>query len=106
MDIGKMMQQAKDMQDKMQSLQEQLGDKDVEGTSGGGMVKVTTSCKGECKSIEIDPSLMKAEEKEILEDLLKAALNDAKGRADTTLAEETQKLMAEMGLPANMQMPF
>lgn len=101
-----MMQQAKTMQDKMQNLQAQLADKEVEGSSGGGMVKVRMSCKGECKGIEIDPSMIKDGEKEILEDLLKAALNDAKGRADATLAEETQKLMAEMGLPANMQMPF
>ncbi|MCB1530705.1 MAG: YbaB/EbfC family nucleoid-associated protein [Rhodospirillales bacterium] len=106
MDIQKMMQQAKTMQDKMQNLQAQLADKEVEGSSGGGMVKVRMSCKGECKGIEIDPSMIKDGEKEILEDLLKAALNDAKGRADATLAEETQKLMAEMGLPANMQMPF
>ncbi len=59
MDIQKMMQQAKTMQDKMQNLQAQLADKEVEGSSGGGMVKVRMSCKGECKGIEIDPSMIK-----------------------------------------------
>jgi DNA-binding YbaB/EbfC family protein len=108
MNIQKMMQQAKDMQDKMQVMQEKLGDIDVEGSSGGGMVKVTMSCKGEARRIDIDPSLLKAEEKEVLEDLIKAALNDAKSKADNKLSEETQKMMEEMGLPAGMagSLPF
>ena len=106
MNIQQMMQQAKQMQDKMQEMQDKLGDVTVEGTAGGGVVTVTMTCKGEARAIHIDPSMMKVEEKEILEDLLKAALNDAKAKADQTLADETQKMMSELGLPAGVQMPF
>lgn len=99
MNIQKMMQQAKAMQDKMQSLQEDLAKQEVTGESGGGLVRVTITCKGECRAISIDPSLLVAEEKEVTEDLVKAALNNAKGKADSRLAEETQKMMADLGLP-------
>lgn len=100
MDIQKMMQQAKVMQDKMQAMQEKLGEVEVEGTAGGDVVKVVATCKGEVRSIKIDDSLMDLNEKEMLEDLVKAALNDAKAKADLTLAEETKAMMEEMGLPA------
>ncbi|MEM8833871.1 MAG: YbaB/EbfC family nucleoid-associated protein [Pseudomonadota bacterium] len=106
MNIAKMMQQAKVMQDKMQEMQEKLGEIEVQGTAGGGMVKVTMSCKGETRSVAIDPSLIDPSEKEVLEDLIKAALNDAKAKADQTMAEETQKMMEEMGLPAGAQLPL
>lgn len=99
MNIQKMMQQAKAMQDKMQVMQEQLANQTVDGEAGGGMVKVIMTCKGECKSITIDPSLMAADEKEVLEDLIKAALNNAKSKADSKLADETQKMMKDLGLP-------
>lgn len=101
MNIQKMMQQAKQMQDKMQVLQEKLADVEVEGQSGGGVVQVVITCKGETRSISIDESLIVASEKDMLEDLIKAALNDAKSKADETMAEETQKMMSEMGLPAS-----
>ena len=101
-----MMQQAKAMQDKMQAMQESLGKVLVEGTSGGGLVKATMSCKGVCQKIDIDPTLLKEDDKEIVEDLVKAAINDAKSKADQKLAEETQKMMSELGLPAGMQLPF
>ncbi|MBN8520438.1 MAG: YbaB/EbfC family nucleoid-associated protein [Alphaproteobacteria bacterium] len=106
MNIQKMMQQAKAMQDKMQVMQEKLGGMTVEGTSGGGMVKITMTCKGECRALVIDPSILKPEEKDIAEDLIKAAINDAKAKADAKLADETQKMMSEMGLPAGVQLPF
>lgn len=106
MNIMKMMQQAKEMQSKMAAMQEKLGEAEVQGSSGGGLVKVVSSCKGEVKKLDIDPSLIKGEEKEVLEDLIKAALNDCKAKADQRLAEETQKLMGEMGLPADMNLPF
>jgi len=99
MDVQKMMQQAKVMQDKMQAMQEKLGDMEVEGSAGGGVTKVVATCKGEVRKISIDDSLMDLNEKEMLEDLVKAALNDAKAKADLTLAEETKKMMEEMGLP-------
>ncbi len=100
MDIQQMMKQAKVMQDKMQEMQERLGDVEVEGTAGGGLVKVVSTCKGEVRGISIDDSMMDFNEKEVLEDLIKAALNDAKGKADQKLAEETKKMMSELGLPA------
>ncbi len=99
MNIQKMMQQAKAMQDKMQVMQEQLANQTVDGESGGGLVKVVMSCKGECKSIHIDHSLLLPEEKEVTEDLIKAALNNAKAKADARLADETQKMMKDLGLP-------
>ena len=101
-----MMKQAKMMQDKMQAMQEKLGDQEVEGTAGGGLVKAVTNCKGETKSISIDDSMMDLNEKEVLEDLIKAALNDAKSKADQKLADETKKMMEELGLPAGMQLPL
>ncbi len=106
MNIQKMMQQAQVMQDKMQEMQEKLGEIEVEGVSGGGMVKVVMTCKGDVRSIVIDPSIVDADEKEVLEDLIKAALNDAKAKGDQTMADETQKVMGDMGLPAGMKMPF
>ncbi len=99
MNIAKMMQQAKAMQEKMQTMQTKMESVTVEGASGGGMVKVVMTCKGNCVSIAIDPSLMKVEEREITEDLIKAAINDARAKGEAKIAEETQKMMAEVGLP-------
>lgn len=106
MDIAQMMQQAKVMQDKMQEMQEKLADVEVEGQAGGGLVKVIITCKGECKSIAIDDSTMDLNEKEMLEDLVKAAMNDAKSKSDQKLAEETQKMMTELGIPPGTQLPL
>ena len=108
MDIQGMMQKAKAMQDKMQDMQEQLADQEVEGASGGGLVSVIMTCKGEARGISIDESLLKVEEKEVVEDLVKAALNDAKSKADQKLADETQKMMSDLGLPPGMagNLPF
>lgn len=106
MNIAKMMQQAKAMQDKMQTMDEQFANVLVEGSSGGGMVKTTMTCKGYCKSIAIDPSLIKAEEKEVMEDLIMAAINDGKSKGEAKMAEETQKMMSDLGLPAGVKLPF
>lgn len=106
MDIQRIMQQAQAMQTKMQELQEELGETETEGSAGGGMVSVRATCKGEIRQITIDESLMKPEEKEMLEDLLKAAMNDAKKSADALLAERTSAMMKELGLPANASLPF
>lgn len=106
MNIQEMMKQAKAMQDKMQEMQEKLGGVEVEGSAGGDLVKVTITCKGETRGISIDDSMMDLNEKEVLEDLLKAALNDAKSKADQKLAEETQKMMSDLGLPAGAQLPL
>lgn len=110
MNIAKMMSQAKAMQEKMAVMQEKMGGMIVEGVSGGGLVKVVLTCKGQCQSISIDPSILVASEKEVVEDLIKAALNDAKAKGDAKMAEETQRMMAELGLPAgalgNGGLPF
>jgi len=106
MNIAKMMQQAKVMQDKMAEMQEKLGEIEVEGTAGGGLVKALMTCKGEVRKITIDPSILVPSEQEVVEDLIKAALNDAKAKADQKMAEETQAMMSEMGLPAGTQLPM
>ena len=106
MNIAKMMQQAKVMQEKMAVMQDRLGEMEVTGTSGGGLIKVTMTCKGEVRGVEIDESLLVASEKEVVEDLMKAALNDGKIQADTKMAEETQAMMGEMGLPAGTELPM
>jgi len=106
MNIQEMMKQAKVMQEKMATMQESLANVEVTGASGGGVVEATMTCKGEMRGIKIDDSLMDLNEKEVLEDLIKAAINDAKAKADQKLADETQKMMSEMGLPAGVQMPF
>lgn len=106
MNIQKMMQQAKVMQDKMQEMQGRLGEMEVEGSSGGGMVKVRMTCKGDVRAVMLDDALIIPAEKEVLEDLIKAALNDGKSKADAKMADETQKMMGDMGLPAGMQLPF
>ena len=107
--IQKMMQQAKAMQEKMQVMQEELSHIEVTGESGGGLVKVVMTCKGECRSISIDYAQLLPEEKEVTEDLIKAAINNAKAKADAKLAEETQKMMNDLGLPPgamNGGLPF
>ena len=76
-----MMKKAQEMQKKMQEIQESLASLEVEGTAGGGMVKIVMNCKNEVKKIELDPSIIKQEEKQMMEDLIVAALNDAKNKA-------------------------
>ena len=106
MDIMKMMKQAKQMQERMGSLQEEIADLTVEGSAGGGMVSVTLSGKGEMKGLRIDPSLAKADEVEILEDLILAAHQDAKTKAEALLQDKTQEMMGGLGLPPGFKMPF
>ena len=77
-----MMKKAQEMQKKMQEIQESLANLEVEGTAGGGMVKIIMNCKNEVKKIELDPSIIKEEEKQMMEDLIVAALNDAKTKAE------------------------
>ena len=86
--IGNMMKQAQQLQKKMSEAQEKLNSIEVEGSSGGGMVKVISTAKGEIKHISIDDSLMKQDEKEITEDLIVAAINDDKQKGETAAQEE------------------
>ncbi|QGZ35744.1 YbaB/EbfC family nucleoid-associated protein [Stappia indica] len=106
MDFLKMMKQAKQMQEQMGSLQEEIAAVAVEGTAGGGMVTLTMTGKGELKSIRIDPSMAKPDEVEILEDLILAAHHDAKAKAEALLQQKTQELMGGLGLPAGFKLPF
>tara|TARA_Y100000590_G_scaffold334985_1_gene381210 strand:+ start:1100 stop:1423 length:324 start_codon:yes stop_codon:yes gene_type:complete len=104
--IGNMMKQAQQMQKKMAEVQEKLNSIEVEGTSGGGLVKIKSSAKGEIKQIIIDDSLFNKDEKEITEDLIVAAINDAKQKAETVSQEEMKKITGGMSLPPGMKLPF
>ena len=104
--FGDMIKQAQEMQKKMKELQEGLANLEVEGSSGGGLVKITVTGKGEVKKIKIDPSLMKPEESEILEDLIVAAFNEAKKKSEEASAEEMKKLTGSLNLPPGFKMPF
>jgi nucleoid-associated protein EbfC len=97
-----MMKQAAQLQSKMQAMQEELGQVEVEGTSGGGLVTVRMSAKMDVKAIKIDPTLMKAEEREVLEDLLVTALADARRKAETAMQEKMQSLAGGLGLPPGL----
>ena len=105
MNFQKMMQQAQDMQFKLQEMQEKLSDINVEGESGGGMVKVIMNCKGDLRGLAIDPSVISAGDKETLEDLVIAAVNNANEAKDDRIKSETQKMMESMGLPAGTKLP-
>ena len=104
--IGNMMKQAQQLQKKMSEAQEKLNSIEVEGSSGGGMVKVTSTAKGEIKRISIDHSLMKQEEKEITEDLIVAAINDAKQKGEIAAQEEMKSVTGGIPLPPGMKLPF
>jgi hypothetical protein len=101
-----MMKKAQEMQKKMQEMQESLSNLEVEGTSGGGIVKIIMNCKNEVKKIDLDPSIIKNDEKEVMEDLIVAALNDAKSKAEEKSQEEMKKLTGGLELPPGMKMPF
>ena len=102
--IGQMMKQAQMMQENMRRMQEQLGTMELEGQSGSGMVKVVMTCKHEMRRVSIDPSL--TADRELLEDLLVAAFNDAARKVDETVNQKMSSLTAGMGLPAGMKLPF
>jgi hypothetical protein len=97
-----MMKQAAQLQSKMQAMQEELGQIEVEGTSGGGLVAVRMTAKMEVKSVKIDLSLIKADEREILEDLLVTAHNDARRKAEAAMQEKMASLTGGLGLPPGL----
>lgn len=105
-DLMGMMKQAKQLQEKMQQMQEEVAGLSIDGASGGGLVKVTVNGKNELKSIRIDPSLLKPEEVEILEDLVVAACGDARVKAEAELARRMQAMTGGFGLPPGMKLPF
>lgn len=102
--IAGLMKQAQQMQTNMAKVQEELALLDVEGQSGAGAVKVVMSCKHEVKRVTIDPSVM--DDKEILEDLIAAAVNDANRRAEAISAEKMSRFTAGLSLPPGFKMPF
>ena len=104
--IGNMMKQAQQLQQKMNEVQEKLKSIEVEGVSGGGMIKVTATAKGEIKRIFIDQSLFSAEEKEMTEDLIVAAINDAKAKGEIASQEEMKNVTGGIPLPPGMKLPF
>ena len=104
--FGNMMKQAQQLQQKMAEAQNKLNEIEVEGTSGGGLIKVVSTAKGSFKRISIDESLLKNDEKEILEDLIIAAINDAKEKGETVAQQEMKSLTGGMPLPPGMKLPF
>ena len=103
--LAGLMKQAQAMQENMKKAQEELGSVEVEGSSGAGLVKVTMTCRHDVKRVAIDPSLL-AEDKDMLEDLVAAAFNDAVRRAETVSTERMGKLTAGLPLPPGMKFPF
>ncbi|MHB9117559.1 MAG: YbaB/EbfC family nucleoid-associated protein [Burkholderiales bacterium] len=103
--LGNLMKQAQQMQENMKKMQEQLASVEVEGQAGAGLVKVVMTCRHDVKRISIDASLM-SEDKEMLEDLVAAAVNDAVRAVETTSQEKMGALTAGMGLPPGMKLPF
>lgn len=106
MDFMKMMSKAKEMQAKMASLQDDLATIEVIGTAGGGLVAITITGKGELKGVKIDPSLLKPEEAEILEDLIVAAHRDAHAKAEAAIAAKMAEATGGLGLPGGFKLPF
>ena len=103
--VGNLMKQAQQMQDNMKKMQDSLGSGEVEGQAGAGMVKVIMTCHHDVKRVAIDPSLM-TEDKEMLEDLLAAAVNDANRRVESTVQEKMAGFTNGMGLPPGFKLPF
>lgn len=105
-DMAKMMKAAQEMQGKMAELQEEMHTITVVGESGAGLVKATASAKGELKALDIDPSIFNGSDKEVVEDLILAAIKDAQTKASDRANEEMAKLTEGLGLPPGMNLPF
>ena len=103
--LAGLMQQAQRMQENMRKLQEELALVEVEGQSGAGMVKVTMTCKHDVKRVKIDPSLV-GDDREMLEDLVAAAMNDASRKVEAAVQEKMGSLAGGMGLPPGFKLPF
>ena len=103
--LAGLMKQAQQMQENMQKAQEQLATIEVEGQSGAGLVKVVMTCKHDVRRVSIDPSLL-ADDKDMLEDLIAAAMNDAVRRVETTVQEKMSGFTSGFNLPPGMKLPF
>lgn len=104
-DMAKMMKAAKDMQERMAALQEALATMEVRGEAGAGLVSATATAKGVLTGLSIDPSILVASEKEVVEDLILAAIKDTQAKARAREQDEQKKLLTELGLPADMTLP-
>lgn len=104
--LGQLMKQAQEMQAKMAEMQTRLQALEIAGSAGGGMVKASVTGKGEVKRLKIDPALVDPKEVEVMEDLIVAAINDARAKAEAAAAEEMQKLTGGLSLPGGMKLPF
>ena len=105
-DLMGLMGKAKEMQAKFEAMQQEIAELEASGQSGGGLVNVTLSGKGEMKQLRIDPSLFKEDDVEILEDLIVAAHNDAKAKAEALIQEKTKELTAGLPIPPGFKLPF
>ncbi|MET4698798.1 DNA-binding YbaB/EbfC family protein [Constrictibacter sp. MBR-5] len=104
--LGNLMRQAQEMQQKMGEMQEQLAAAEVSGSSGAGMVSVTLNGKGELRRLKIDPAIVDPNEVEVLEDLITAAFNDARVKVEARMSEEMGKLTGGLPLPPGFKLPF
>lgn len=105
-DLGELMKQAGAMQEMLQKAQEKIAAMEIEGQAGGGMVKISMNGKGYCKGVAIERALLNAKEGEVLEDLIAAAINDAKSKLETSAAEQMKSVTAGLPLPPGMKLPF
>ncbi|MGB3245159.1 MAG: YbaB/EbfC family nucleoid-associated protein [Sulfitobacter sp.] len=105
-DMAGMMKKAQEMQGKMAQMQEEMANIMVTGESGAGLVKATATAKGELKALDIDPSIFNGDDKEVVEDLILAAIKDAQSKASERSQEEMRKMTEGLGLPADMKLPF
>lgn len=105
-DMGKMLKAAQEMQSRMAELQDELDSLTVTGESGAGLVKATATAKGSLKALNIDSSIFNPDEKEVVEDLIVAAVKDAQEKAAAKGQDEMRKLTESMGLPAGINLPF
>ncbi|UWQ90826.1 YbaB/EbfC family nucleoid-associated protein [Aliisedimentitalea scapharcae] len=105
-DMAKMMKSAQELQTKMAQMQDELHNVMVVGESGAGLVKATASAKGELKGLDIDPSIFNGDDKEVVEDLILAAIKDAQSKAADKAQEEMTRLTESMGLPKDIKLPF
>jgi nucleoid-associated protein EbfC len=104
--LGNLMKQAQQMQAKMAEMQEKLGQLEIDGAAGGGLVRATVSGKGEIKKLKIEPSLVDPKEVEVLEDLIVAAINDARAKVELAAAEQMKEVTGGLNLPPGMKLPF
>ena len=104
--LGQMLKQAQELQARMGELQEKLAAMEVTGSAGGGMVTVTVNGKGEARNVTIDPKLMAPGEQAVVEDLVRAAINDAKGKLEQLVRDKMSELSGGLPLPPGLQLPF